>query len=137
MQIKRLHHFAWKCVDVQETINFYEGILGLPHVHTIKKDYVPSTGEYAPYEHIFFQMPDKSNIAFFYMGDGLGTTTNCANWIVHFAFNVDTKEEVDKWYDHLLQYNIEVIGPSNHDDWIYSIYFFDPNSLRLELTTEL
>ena len=65
MQIKRLHHFAWKCVDVQETINFYEGILGLPHVHTIKKDYVPSTGEYAPYEHIFFQMPDKSNIAFF------------------------------------------------------------------------
>ena len=137
MRIKRLHHFAWKCADVQETINFYQGILGLPHVHTIEKDHVPSTGAYALYKHIFFQMPDKSCIAFFDLGDGDATITDCDDWIVHFAFNVDSKEEVDKWYNHLLQYNIEVIGPTNHDDWIYSIYFFDPNSLRLEITTTL
>ena len=104
MQIKRLHHFAWKCADVQETVNFYQGILGLPHVHTIEKDHVPSTGEYAPYKHIFFQMPDKSCIAFFDLGDGDATITDCDDWIVHFAFNVDSKEEVDKWYNHLLQY---------------------------------
>ena len=137
MRIKRLHHFAWKCADVQETINFYQGILGLPHVHTIEKDHVTSTGAYAPYKHIFFQMPDKSCIAFFDVGDGDATITDCDDWIVHFAFNVDSKEEVDKWYNHLLQYNIEVIGPTNHDDWIYSIYFFDPNNLRLEITTTL
>ena len=100
MSIKGLHHFAWKCVDAQETIDFYSGILKLPLVHTIEKDYVPSTGEYAPYKHIFFGMNDDSNIAFFDTGDGKGVTTDC-------------------------------------DDWIYSIYFFDPNGLRLEITTEL
>ena len=65
MRLKGLHHFAWKCKDTHETIDFYSNILGLPHVHTIEKDNVPSTGAYAPYKHIFFQMEDGSNIAFF------------------------------------------------------------------------
>ena len=54
-RLNNLHHFAWKCANVDETIAFYEGILGLPYVHTIEKDHVPSTGQYAPYKHIFFQ----------------------------------------------------------------------------------
>jgi len=137
MRLKGLHHFAWKCKDAYETIDFYSKILGLPHVHTIEKDYVPSTGKYAPYKHIFFQMEDGSNIAFFDLGDGKGTETTCDDWIVHFAFNVDTKEEIEEWCRHLKDYNIDVIGPTNHDDWIYSIYFFDPNGLRLEITTEI
>ena len=137
MSIKGLHHFAWKCVDAQETIDFYSGILKLPLVHTIEKDYVPSTGEYAPYKHIFFGMGDGSNIAFFDTGDGKGVTTDCDDWIVHFAFRVNTKKEVDAWNDALKIHDIDVIGPVNHDDWIYSIYFFDPNGLRLEITTEL
>ena len=137
MKLKQLHHFAWKCRDADETIEFYTTVLGLPHVHTIEKDHVPSTGAYAPYKHIFFQMPDKSCIAFFDLGDGLATTTNCANWIVHFAFNVDTKEEVDDWFVELTSRGLDVIGPTNHDDWIYSIYFFDPNNLRLEITCNM
>ena len=28
-------------------------------------------------------------------------------------------------------------GPINHDDYIISLYFFDPNGHRLELTTQL
>lgn len=137
MHIKGLHHFAWKCANAQETIDFYSGILKLPHVHTIEKDYVPSTGEYAPYKHIFFQMYSGGHIAFFDTGDGKGTNTDCDDWIVHFAFNVDTKKDVDKWYQRLKTHNIDIIGPTNHDGWIYSIYFFDPNGLRLEITTEL
>ena len=137
MKIQGLHHFAWKCVDTEETIAFYEGILGLPYVHKIEKDHVPSTGKYAPYKHIFFRMPDQSHIAFFDLGDGIGTTTNCDNWIVHFAFEVESKEDVDSWYTKLVDNKIDVVGPTYLDDWIYSIYFFDPNGLRLEITTRL
>ena len=90
MNLQRLHHFAWKCKDADETIEFYTKVLGLPHVHTIEKDLVPSTGAYAPYKHIFFQMPDKSCIAFFDLGDGEATTTDCDDWVVHFAFDVGT-----------------------------------------------
>jgi catechol-2,3-dioxygenase len=82
-------------------------------------------------------MDEGSHIAFFDMGDGKGATTDCDDWIVHFAFRVDTKKDVNKWHEKLKDYNIDVIGPTNHDDWIYSIYFFDPNGLRLEITTEL
>ena len=28
-----------------------------------------------------------------------------------------------------------MVGPTNHDDFITSIYFFDPSGHRLELTT--
>ena len=30
---------------------------------------------------------------------------------------------------------LNVVGPTNHDDFITSIYFFDPSGHRLELTT--
>ena len=32
--------------------------------------------------------------------------------------------------------DIDVLGPVNHDDFITSIYFFDPSGHRLELTTD-
>ena len=71
------------------------------------------------------------------MGDGKATTTDCDDWVVHFAFDVDLEEDVDMWHTLLTNKGIDVIGPTNHDDWIYSIYFFDPNGLRLEITTTL
>ena len=113
-KLKNLHHFAWKCRDADETIEFYTKILGLPHVHTIEKDHVPSTGAYAPYKHIFFRMPDDSCIAFFDLGDKESTTTDCDDWVVHFAFNVSTKEDVDYWCQYLKNNNIDVIGPTNN-----------------------
>ena len=128
-----LHHFAWKCRDVEETIDFYEGILGLPHVHTIEKDFVPSTGEYAPYKHIFFAMKDGSFIAFFDLGDNLGAKTNTDEWVVHFAMAVNNEQELLEAKNHLEANGIGVIGPTDHG-FIRSIYFFDPNGLRLEIT---
>ena len=67
--IHGLHHFAWRCRDAEETRHFYEDLLGLPLAHVIKADTVPSTGEYCPYVHVFFQMRDGSYIAFFDLGD--------------------------------------------------------------------
>jgi len=135
LEIERLHHFAWKCKDVDETIAFYEGILGLPLVHTIELDHVPSTGEYAPYKHIFFQMLDGSCIAFFEMGDGKGASTDCDDWIVHFGMKLADVKAVIEAKEMLEKNGIDVIGPTDHG-FITSIYFFDPNGLRLELTCD-
>ena len=57
-----LHHFAWRCRDSEETRAFYEDLLGLPLVHVIRSDVVPSTGEHCPYVHIFFRMTDGSHL---------------------------------------------------------------------------
>ena len=45
--IRGLHHYAYRCRDCEETRAFYEDVLGLPLVHVIRSDIVPSTGERA------------------------------------------------------------------------------------------
>jgi len=136
--ITRLNHFAWRCRDAEETRHFYEDILGLPLVHTIEENFVPSTGEHAPYFHIFFQMKDGSCIAFFDMADGKGYTPHPDNprWINHFAMEVDSYDEVLAAKARLDEAGIPLIGPTDHG-FIRSIYFFDPNNLRLEITCRM
>ena len=94
--VRGLHHFAWRCRDSEETRRFYEDLLGLPLVHVIKSDHVPSTGEYCPYVHIFFQMRDGSYIAFFDLGDDIAAlpSPNTPAWVNHIALRVDSLAEL-------------------------------------------
>ena len=129
-----LHHYAYKCKNINETIHFYRDILNLPYLHRIDEEYVPSTKKYEPYSHIFFQLKDGSHIAFFDTYDNKIAKYDCADWINHISFNVDSLEDLKKAKERLIKEEIDVTGPTKHDDFITSIYFFDPNGLRLELT---
>ena len=134
-QIRQLHHFAWRCRNAEETRRFYEDLLGLPLVHVIKADTVPSTGEHQPYVHLFFQLGDGSCIAFFDLGDGeaAAPSPNTPAWVNHFAMELGTVQEVQAAHDRLRAAGVEVLGLVDHG-FVQSIYFFDPNGLRLELT---
>lgn len=136
LDIKQLHHFAFRCRDAEETRHFYEDILGLPLVHVIQADHVPSTGEYCPYVHIFFEMADGSCLAFFDLGDGEKAlpSPNTPSWVNHIAVQVDSVEELDIASKRLEDEGYEVLGVTDHT-FVKSIYVFDPNGLRLELTT--
>jgi len=131
-----LHHFAWRCRDAEETRRFYEDLLGLPLTHVIKSDHVPSTGEYCPYVHIFFQMADGAYIAFFDLGDDTAAlpSPNTPAWVNHLALRVASKEALLAAKARLEAAGVEVLGVTDHHI-IESIYFFDPNGIRLELTT--
>jgi catechol 2,3-dioxygenase-like lactoylglutathione lyase family enzyme len=131
--VRGLHHFAWRCRDAEETRRFYEDLLGLPLVHIIRLDRVPSTGEYCPYVHIFFEMTDGSCIAFFDLGDGQAPapSPNTPDWVTHIALRMDTVAELQAMRDKLVAHGLEVLGPVDHGICT-SIYFFDPNGLRLE-----
>ena len=128
-----LHHFAWRCRDAEETRHFYEDLLGLPLVHIIRLDRVPSTGEYCPYVHLFFEMSDGSCIAFFDLGDGQAPapSPNTPDWVMHIALRMDSLEELVAMRDRLAAHGLQVLGPVDHG-MCQSIYFFDPNGLRLE-----
>ena len=134
--VRGLHHFAWRCRDSEETRRFYEDLLGLPLVHVIKSDHVPSTGEYCPYVHIFFQMRDGSYIAFFDLGDDTAAlpSSNTPAWLNHIALRVDSVADLLAAKARLEAGGVEVLGLTDHRI-IASIYFFDPNGLRVELTT--
>lgn len=137
--IEGLHHFAWRCRDAEETRRFYEDLLGLPLVHVIRKDHVPSTGEFCPYVHIFFRMRDGSHIAFFDLGDGTAAlpSPNTPAWVNHIALRVGSREDLHAMKERLEQHGVQVVGITDHDGYIESIYFFDPNGFRLELTVEV
>jgi len=126
--IRGLHHFAWRCRDSEETRHFYEDLLGLPLAHVIKNDHVPSTGEYCPYVHIFFQMRDGAYIAFFDLGDDTAALPS------PIALRVDSVADLLAAKARLEADGVEVLGVTDHHI-IESIYFFDPNGIRVELTT--
>jgi len=133
--IRGLHHYAYRCRDCEETRAFYEGVLGLPLVHVIRSDVVPSTGEHCPYAHIFFRMTDGSHLAFFDLGDGVAAepSPNTPEWVNHIALRVDSIEALQEAKSRLEAAGVEVLGITDHHI-IESIYFFDPNGIRLELT---
>jgi len=136
--VNGLHHFAYRCRDAEETRHFYEDILGLPFFHYIRADHVPSTGEYCPYVHIFFRMTDGSCLAFFDLGDNLlaAPSPNTPEWVNHIALRVESVNELDAMKSRLEGHGIEVLGVIDHRVF-KSIYFFDPNGIRLELCAQV
>jgi catechol 2,3-dioxygenase-like lactoylglutathione lyase family enzyme len=135
--IHQLHHYAYRAKDAEETRHFYEDILGLPLYHIIQSDVVPSTGEYCPYTHFFFRLRDGSFIAFFDLGDDQAAlpSPNTPMWVNHISFRVDSKDDLQTMKDRLQAHGIEVLGITDHHIFD-SIYFFDPNGVRLELTAQ-
>jgi catechol 2,3-dioxygenase-like lactoylglutathione lyase family enzyme len=135
--IRQLHHFAWRCRDAEETRRFYEDLLGLPLTHVVRGDEVPSTGDRTPFAHLFFEMRDGSSIAFFDLGDQTASepSPNTPRWVNHLALQVDSLAELQAARERLQDAGVEVVGPIDHDGFVQSIYFFDPNGIRLELTT--
>lgn len=136
MLCKKLHHAAYRCKDAAETTAFYRDVLGLRFSHAMGEDYVPSTGMYSPHVHIFFEMEDGSSIAFFECPNDAGNMKDLdsPDWIQHFAFEVESVDALLSAKEMLQRMGLSVVGPTNHDDFILSIYFFDPSGHRLELT---
>ena len=64
MEIKGLHHNAYRCRDSEETRQFYEDFLGLPLVGALEIGET-KTGREVSALHTFFRMDDGSCLAFF------------------------------------------------------------------------
>ena len=133
-----LNHAAWVTHDVEATADFYTHIMGMELASTVMGASVPSTGDDFPYFHIFFRMADGSTIAFF-EAPGLPPRPPVSHPAYeifdHIALLAKDHAEVDRWCAWLVSNGIDVVGPTDHDGLIYSVYFRDPNGLRLEITT--
>jgi len=133
-RIKGLYHYAHPCRDAEETRHFYEDILGLPLVNCMMADRVPSTGEEMPYAHLFFEMGDGSYIAFFDLGNNElpAPSPNTPDWVHHVAVETSSVEDVLAMRERLVENGVKVTPLVDHH-FVKSIYFFDPNGLRLEV----
>ncbi len=137
MNVQGLHHVAYRCQDAAETTDFYTRYLDLDFTVAIAENEVPSTGEFAPHIHIFFEMGDGSSVAFFELPESpdMKLDPNTPDWVQHLALRVDDMETLDRYKSRLQDGGHDVIGPIDHN-FCQSIYFFDPSGHRLELTVD-
>jgi len=131
-----LSHVAYITHDTEATVAFYTEVLGMELVNAVLDDAIPSTGDPVPYFHSFFRMGDGSTVAFFEAPElppPPAPTHAAYDVFQHLAMQVASPAEVDRWCEWLLERGVDVLGPVDHKI-IYSIYFHDPNGLRLEIT---
>jgi glyoxylase I family protein len=134
MNLKRIHHVAYRCKDAKETVEFYQRVLNMDFLLAIAEDKVPSTKEPDPYMHVFLDAGMGNVLAFFELPTRteMGRDENTPRWVQHIAFEVEDVETLLKAKARAEAEGLEVVGPTNHGIF-QSIYFFDPNGHRLEL----
>lgn len=137
---KMLNHAAYVTHDAAATVDFYTRIMGMELASTIIGDRIPSTGDAFPYFHLFFRMGDGSTIAFFEspgMPPASKSSHPAYDIFNHIALQVDSPQEIERWRAWLVGQGLDVIGPTDHEGLVLSIYFHDNNGHRLELTAPL
>jgi catechol 2,3-dioxygenase-like lactoylglutathione lyase family enzyme len=134
MQVKKIHHVAYRCIDAKTTVEWYEKNLNMKYVLAFAENHVPSTKAPDPYMHVFLDAGQGNVLAFFELPNSppMGHDPNTPSWVQHIAFEVDSIDVLHEVKAKLQAQGIEVIGPTNHTIF-KSIYFFDPNGHRLEL----
>ncbi len=138
MNIRRIHHVAYRCHDAKETVAFYQDVMDMDLVLAISEDHVPSTKAPDPYMHVFMDAGMGNVLAFFELPNSppMGRDGNTPDWVQHIAFELGSMEELLEAKAKVESKGIEVIGPTNHHIF-KSIYFFDPNGHRLELAVNI
>ena len=135
ISLKQIHHVAYRCIDAKETVNFYKKNLNMDLLVCISEDKVPSTKEENPYMHVFLDAGMGNILAFFELTGQkpLGRDENTPAWVQHIAFQLENIEQLKQAKEELEKNGIDVLGITDHGIF-KSIYFFDPNGHRLELT---
>jgi len=136
VNIKRIHHVAYRCKNAKETVEFYQKHLDMDFVLAIAEDRVPSTKAPDPYMHVFLDAGMGNVLAFFELPNSpkMGRDSATPDWVQHLAMEVDSYGELLAAKNKLENAGIDVLGPTNHGIF-QSIYFRDPNGHRLELAT--
>lgn len=120
-----VHHLALLCSDVEQTIRFYQGLLGFPLVELFEnRDYKGST-------HLFFDLGHDNTLAFFDFPDlGLAPYTEVLGGFHHLAISVDQA----RW--DAARARLDEAGIATQVESEISLYFSDPDGVRLELIAE-
>ena len=123
-----VNHLALVTPDMDATVRFYHGVLGMRLVATLMA---------GPMRHYFFEIAPGNTVAFFEWTGG-GTYCKPAGWRVeqplqfdHLSFNLPDHESLVALQARLQEAEVEVTEEIDHG-FIHSIYFTDPNGIALE-----
>jgi catechol 2,3-dioxygenase-like lactoylglutathione lyase family enzyme len=120
-----IHHTALISSDVEQTIRFYQDVLGFPLTELIEnRDYSGST-------HFFFDLGNGNLLAFFdFPGLDVGPYAEVLGGLHHLAISVDP----DRWQE--LVHRLDAAGVPHEVHSGVSVYFRDPDGARIELIAD-
>ena len=123
-----VHHMALICSDVEQTIRFYQGVLGFPLIELMEnRDYQGSS-------HLFFDIGHNNLLAFFdFPGLGLQPGVESIGSVQHIAISV-TSESFEALRASLEQHGVPYFGADRGA--VNSMYFKDPDGIQIELIRE-
>ncbi len=123
-----VHHMALICSDVEQTIQFYQELLGFPLVELMEnRDYKGST-------HLFFDIGNNNLLAFFdFPGLGLQPGVESLGGVQHIAIST-TSDNLERVKARLEAQGVTYLGPDR--GVTTSIYFKDPDGIQIELIAE-
>lgn len=153
--IRGVNHLALVCKDMQRTVDFYSGVLGMPLIKTIE---LPNNMG----QHFFFDMGNGDSLAFFWFPNapeaapgvaapagmpGMGEMVTAHGSMNHIAFDIPA-DRFDETVDRLRAKGVKTSAVLNHDNspqqvarqpgpgvFVRSIYFQDPDGILLEFAS--
>ena len=131
INLKKLHHNAYRCIDSESTRKFYENFLGLPLTKAFEISETMN-GKKVKVLHTFYSLEDNSSLAFFEILNKPLEYKRWHDFDLHIALEVEENTLID-YFNKGKKSNIETRGVSNHG-FIKSIYFRDPSGYVIELT---
>ena len=114
-----IRHVALNVRDVQNSIQFYSGVLGM------KLEWMPDPEN-------AYLTSGEDNLALHKSPAGVEPGTN--QLVHHIGIVVRNPEDVDKWAERLRNLGISLVQePKSHRDGARSVYFRDPDGLLIQL----
>ena len=123
-----INHLALVTPDMDATVRFYVGVLGMRLVATTMA---------GPMRHYFFEMGRGNTVAFFEIpgaetfAKAAGAPGDRAIQLDHLSFDVADEHALETLRKRLLVAGCEVTPVVDHG-FIRSVYFTDPNGIALE-----
>ena len=156
-ELSGINHLALVSSDMARTVEFYEGVLGMPLVKTVE---LPA----GMGQHFFFDCGGGDLLAFFWFpgapagAPGIsapaarpdtGDLVSAIGSMNHVAFSVPA-ERIEEYRQRLVDAGVPCSGIANHDDsefgiskemhpgvFLRSVYFQDPDGILLEMACTL
>jgi glyoxylase I family protein len=126
--VRGVHHVALICKDVEQTIQFYQGMLGFPLVELVENR------DYAGSSHFFFDIGNRNLLGFFdFPGHDHPDFMETIGGVQHLALSTDA-ENFAAAKKKLDEAGIPYLGPDRGIE--DSLYIRDPNGIGLELYQE-
>jgi catechol 2,3-dioxygenase-like lactoylglutathione lyase family enzyme len=136
LRIAGNHHLALVVEDkIDETHRFWTETMGLRFSWAVTNLYIPSTGQYSPHMHTFYELSKQGNVAYFAiqpetMQPGPNWQDSSARFI---ALQAASEDQLPQWKKRLEAAGVAA-AEEVEEDGRPALFFRDPEGHRFKLT---